>query len=89
MKTRMRITKHNFSVPAVTVGAKHYFPSNDCMHTMPDGTITIAVCYYSHTRRKWLSDVAYLSLSHAQEIIDYAIKRGVLTAQPDLTELEV
>ena len=75
----MRLNKSKtFNTPAITVGRHHYFPSVNDVDTLVDGKISMSVCFYSHSRRKWLSDTAYLAIDKAKEIINYASKRGVL-----------
>ncbi|GAA5141260.1 hypothetical protein [Thalassotalea piscium] len=77
----MRLTKKNFTTPAVTIGTMHYFPSADDINNIVDEKVSMAVSYYSQSRRKWLSDTAYLAVVQAKDIINYARKRGVLIGQ--------
>jgi len=74
----MKLTKKNFNTLAVTVGRNHYFPRLNDINDLADSKATMDVCFYSYSRRKWLSDIAYLPVQEAKAIIAYATKHGTL-----------
>lgn len=78
----MKLTKTSFSTPAVTVGTRHYFPSANDLNDVVDGKVSMDVCYYDRSRKKWLSDIAYINEKEAKAIVAYAQKRGTLLDVP-------
>lgn len=81
-----RITKKNFISPAVFHQGVHYFP--EAVHFSEDkpGHLTIAGCYYHRQPgySKWKEDSFYLKDTDlVKALIDFAIKRKVITETPD------